>query len=132
MGALVQVYVSHAMDCPDCEMLASLSKPFGPVVVGINPMIRLKRWQVIGYCEPNPEVNTQFLWAVGYAKGVPANWYLTDTRGNEIRLGAMVPKELRDLEMFAVISGDFLEDRLRTGINYLSYDHVMKIVAGEI
>ncbi len=130
MGPVVQVYEAGQVDPFHCEQLKNFSRPFGPVIVGINPMIRSKKWRVIGFCEPPVDTNPQFLYTMRWAKGLIPKWYLVDTRGNETELGNVVPPNLRQLELFAGISGERLENRLLTGLNPFCYDEIMRVVAG--
>jgi hypothetical protein len=110
------------------ETFESPALVFGPILCGINPPVRSKRWRDVGTKSLERCVRPDYLAIVPGAGGHPTTWMLV--RGSKCTdLGRSVPREFQDLEMAVVWSADRIEERIQTGLNVYSYRALMKHIS---
>jgi hypothetical protein len=113
-GPFVQLY-----QCPDDwqvgQGLVKCKALFGPLLVGIGHAVRTGRWSVLGHISPEPFSVPKFL-----MQGGGETWFLLDGT-KETRLDSGVPTEYQNLETLSVWPAELLEERIRTGVNPISY-----------
>lgn len=98
---------------------------FGPVLCGINPPVRSKRWRVVGTKTVGRWVRPDYLAIFPGARGHPTTWLLLHGK-KCINLGRSVPSDFQELEMDIVWSAELIEERIPTGLNVYSYKALMK------
>jgi len=124
IGSMIQVYIGiNAVDQP-CDVLA-LSKPFPPVLCGVNPPVREGQWVIIGSCLKYLFEFPEFLSGGRPELDGTRNWFLV--KGTQhVRLGNEVPAELQHLECNFICPYEDIEERIRTGVDPFSYEAIMK------
>jgi hypothetical protein len=104
-----------------------LSKPlFPPVITGLNAAINSGLWIIVGNGPVNNFVHPKFVSTLyDQFTGKARVWFLWDGQ-RDIRIGAVLPREYKELEFLVVWNPKNVIDRIETGEIPFPYGDLIK------